>query len=348
MKKFRSMLTISMIILVAVTSLLSILFAILTVNGRFLEREEMQHVMFGLAAGDLMLIILLAIILTIGFILVTRSMMRPIVDLERAINRIKAGDYNVKVKVSNRSAEMQELIENFNLMVEQLKGNEYLHKDFSSNISHEFKTPLAIIKGYADLLEEGNLSEEEQKNYAKHISRESKRLSALTANLLKISSLDNDKGLGKTTVFSLDEQIRQTVLSMETKWVEKNINVSLDLQDISVSGEEELLNQVWFNLLDNAIKFTEPRGSIEIVANKTGDEIVVDISDTGIGMDDETLKNIYKQFYRGNTDKRYEGNGLGLSLVYRIVNIHGGTIEAESLPGTGTCFTITLPSGTHK
>lgn len=348
MKKFRSMLTISMVILVVVTSFLSVLFAILAVNGRFLERTEMRPMMFGLAAGDVLLLILLATMLATGFILVMRSIIRPVVDLERAINKIIAGDYDVKVKVNNKSAEIRELVENFNLMVEQLKSNEYLHKDFSSNISHEFKTPLAIIKGYADLLEEGNLTEEEQQNYAKYISRESKRLSVLTANLLRISSLDNDKVHGKITSFSLDEQIRQTVLSMASKWEEKGIKIDIQLKEINFSGEEELLNQVWFNLLDNAIKFTEPKGNVTITAESDTDAITVEISDTGIGMDDETLQNIYKQFYRGNTDKRYEGNGLGLSLVQRIIALHDGTIEAESLIGTGSCFTVTLPVNGNK
>ena len=230
MRKFRSMLTFSVITLVLITVFLSVLFAILTVNGRFLERAYMRHMMFGLAAGDVLLILLLVTAITAGFVFVMRSMMRPIVDLEHAVSKIKAGDYNVKIKVNNRSAEIKELLENFNLMVEQLKSNEYLHKDFSSNISHEFKTPLAIIKGYADLIAEGDLTEEEQQNYAEYISRESKRLSVLTANLLRISSLDNDKVHGKTTIFSLDEQIRQTVLSMEANWVEKDIEMDLDLK----------------------------------------------------------------------------------------------------------------------
>lgn len=347
MKKFRSRLSIAVVILVFVTSFLSVLFAILTVNGRFLERPEMRHVMFGLAAGDLFLLIILILIITIGFILVFRAMMQPILQLDRAVEKVTAGDYNVKVDTYNKPNEIAELLNNFNTMVEQLSHNEYLHKDFSSNISHEFKTPLAIIKGYADLLEEGELSAEEQQNYARYISRESKRLSVLTTNLLRISSLDNDKVHGKASNFLLDEQIRQSVLDLESKWSEKAIKIDLNLRKIPFTGEEELLNQVWFNLLDNAIKFTEPKGNITISAIKDGDDAVVEISDTGIGMDDETLKNIYKQFYRGNTDKRYEGNGLGLSLVQRIVALHKGTIEAESVQGVGTSFIVELPIKHH-
>lgn len=344
MRRFRSRLSIAVVILVLVTSFLSVLFAILTVNGKFLERPQMRHMMFGLAAGDLFLLIILVLIIAIGFILVFRSMMQPILQLDRAVEKVTAGDYNVKVDTYNKPDEIAELLDNFNKMVEQLNYNEYLHKDFSSNISHEFKTPLAIIKGYADLLEEGNLTEEEQRNYAGYISRESKRLSTLTANLLSLSSLDYDSIHGRKTEFLLDEQIRQAVLNMEAKWLEKDIEINLDLQEIRFRGEEDLMNQIWFNLLDNSIKFTEPRGKISITAGKANDKIIVSVEDNGVGMSQETLKHIYEQFYRGDTAKRYEGTGLGLSLTQRIVQLHDGKISAESKPGEGTKFTITLPN----
>lgn len=270
--------------------------------------------------------------------------MRPILELDKAVKKVTAGDYNVKLRTYNRAEEMVELLDNFNIMVEQLKNNEYLHKDFSSNISHEFKTPLAIIKGYADLLEEGNLTEEEQRNYAGYISRESKRLSTLTANLLSLSSLDHDKIHGRKNSFSLDEQIRQSVLNMEAKWLEKSIEIDLDLDEMRFTGEEELINQVWFNLLDNAIKFTDDGGKISISAKSNGESINIKFTDTGVGMDRETLEHIYEQFYRGDTAKRYDGTGLGLSLVQRIIQLHDGRISAESKPGEGTTFTIILPN----
>ena len=260
MRRFRSRLSIAVVILVLVTSFLSVLFAILTVNGKFLERPQMRHMMFGLAAGDLFLLIILVLIIAIGFILVFRSMMQPILQLDRAVEKVTAGDYNVKVDTYNKPDEIAELLDNFNKMVEQLNYNEYLHKDFSSNISHEFKTPLAIIKGYADLLEEGNLTEEEQRNYAGYISRESKRLSTLTANLLSLSSLDYDSIHGRKTEFLLDEQIRQAVLNMEAKWLEKDIEINLDLQEIRFRGEEDLMNQIWFNLLDNSKDLVNTNG----------------------------------------------------------------------------------------
>lgn len=348
MRKFRSRLSIAMVTLVMVTSFLSVLFAILTVNGRFLERPQMRHMMFGLAAGDLFLLIILIMALAAGFTIIVRSMMQPILQLDRAVEKVTEGDYSVKIDTYNKPVEMAGLLDNFNKMVEQLSYNEYLHKDFSSNISHEFKTPLAIIKGYADLLEEGVLTEEEQKNYARYISRESKRLSTLTANLLSLSSLDYDRIHGRKTNFSLDEQIRQTVLNMEAKWLEKNIGIELDLQQVYFTGDEELLNQVWFNLLDNAIKFTEAGGKVSITASKRDNIIEVSVADTGTGMDAETLRHIYEQFYRGDTAKRYEGTGLGLSLVQRIIQLHDGRISAESKPGEGTKFTITLPTGKNK
>lgn len=343
MKKFRSRLSIAMVILVMVTAFLSVLFAILTVNGKFLERPQMRHMMFGLAAGDLFLLIILVMALAVGFTMIVRSMMQPILQLDRAVEKVTAGDYSVKIDTYNKPDDIVELLNNFNTMVEQLRYNEYLHKDFSSNISHEFKTPLAIIKGYADLIEEGDLTDEELKNYAGYISRESKRLSTLTANLLSLSSLDYDKIHGRKSCFCLDEQIRQAVLNMEAKWLEKDIEIDLDLNEVYFTGEEELLNQIWFNLLDNAIKFTEPGGRISITALKKDSSIVCQIADTGVGMSLETLKHIYEQFYRGDTAKRYEGTGLGLSLVQRIIQLHDGRIFAESKVGEGTKFTISLP-----
>lgn len=340
MRKFRSTLSIAMVALVVLTALLASMLAIMIVNGRFLERPEMRHVMFGLAAGDLIVLIIIIMIIASGFILIMRSMMQPILQLDKAVEQVIAGDFNISIDTYNKHDDIAELLNNFSRMVEQLKNNEYLHKDFSSNISHEFKTPLAIIKGYADLLQEENLNEEDRLNYAEYISRESKRLSMLTANLLSLSSLDYEKIHGRKVNFSLDEQIRQTVLNMEAKWIEKNIDVELELEDIYFTGEEELLNQVWFNLLDNAIKFTEKGGKIYISAIEDKDEIIVKVADNGVGMDGETLKHIYEQFYRGDTAKRYEGTGLGLSLVQRIINIHDGSISAESMLNEGTTFTI--------
>lgn len=343
MKKFRSRLSIAMVVLVLVTSFLSVMFAILTVNGKFLERPQMRHMMFGLAAGDLFLLITLVMVLAAGFTIIVRSMMQPILQLDRAVEKVTEGDYSVKVDTYNKPDDIVELLNNFNTMVEQLRNNEYLHKDFSSNISHEFKTPLAIIKGYADLIEEGKLTEEEQRNYAGYISREAKRLSTLTANLLRLSSLDYEGLHGKKVRFSLDEQIRQAVLNMEARWIEKDIEIDLDLSEIFFTGEEDLLNQVWFNLLDNAIKFTEENGHIEIVALQSEKDIIITIADTGVGMDLETMKHIYEQFYRGDTAKRYEGTGLGLSLVQRIIQLHDGMISVESVVGEGSKFTIVFP-----
>lgn len=343
MKKFRFWLTVAMIVLACMTSLLSVIFAILVVDRQFLEREEVRYMMFGLAAGDLLLLLLIVTALATGFVFVMRSMLRPIVEMERAISKVTAGDYNVRVRTSGWPGEIGELLQKFNLMVEQLRSNEFLHKDFTSNISHEFKTPLAIINGYADLLEEGELSDEERRDYANHISRESKRLSTLTADLLRMSSLDNEKPRGRKTRFLLDEQIRQAVLNMEAKWEEKGISIELDLKELYFTGDEELINIVWSNLINNAIKFTEPGGSISITARKGYDRLTVIITDTGIGMDEETIKHIYEQFYRGRTDGKYEGSGLGLSIVQRIVLLHEGHIAVESMPGEGSRFIVTLP-----
>ena len=343
MIKFRARITVAVVVLVCITSFLSAVLAIMTVNGHFLDRPEMRYVLFGLATGDVLLLLLVVILLVTGFILAIRPTVRPIVELDRAMKRVMAGDYDVKVKIRNRSDEMSRLQENFNIMVEQLKNNEYLHKDFSSNISHEFKTPLSIIKGYADLLEEGELAEEEQRLYAGLISAESARLTTLTTNLLQLSRLDHDAIPGRQRAYYLDEQIRQAVLGMEAKWAAKELEIDLDLEEVYFAGQEELLNLVWLNLLDNAVKFTDDGGEIIITLRKHEGNVAVAVADNGIGMSPETMKRIYDRFYRGDTEKRYEGAGLGLSLVQRIVQLHGGKIRVESIPSEGTAFTVTLP-----
>ena len=179
--------------------------------------------------------------------------------------------------------------------------------------------------------------------YSGQIARESGRLTSLTSNLLKLSSLDYNETHMRRTQFSLDEQIRQVVLAMEARWSAKNIVMDLELKDIEFIGEEELMNQVWMNLIDNAVKFTPEGGKITVMAVKTKEQISVTVEDDGIGMSEETMNHVFEQFYRGDTENRYEGSGLGLSLVQRIVSLHGGSVLVESVQGSGSIFMVTLP-----
>lgn len=342
MRKLRARVIAVMMIIVGISCTISICVTVMAMNG-FFEGRTIERMVMGMAVRDVILILLLLVAIGLWIYTVTHNATNPMKEVSSAMRKIADGDYNVELYTGETGKEFMQLEADFNAMVTQLKNNEYLHKDFSSNISHEFKTPLAIIKGYADLLQSDNLSDEDRKLYSGQIAQESRRLTSLTSNLLKLSSLDYNETHMKLTRFSLDEQIRQVILGMETKWSEKNIRMDLELRKIEFTGEEELLIQVWMNLLDNAIKFTPEGGKISVVAMKTKDEITVTIEDDGIGMSEETMNHIFEQFYRGDTENRYEGSGLGLSLVQRIVNLHKGSVLVESVQGSGSIFMITLP-----
>lgn len=342
MRKLRARIIAVMMIIVGISCTISICVTVLHMNG-FFEGRTIQKMVLGMAVRDVILILLVLAAIGLWVYTVTHNATNPMKEISNAMRKIADGDYDVHLVTGEDGREFMQLENDFNAMVIQLKNNEYLHKDFSSNISHEFKTPLAIIKGYADLFQSDQLTDEERKLYSGQIAQESKRLTSLTSNLLKLSSLDYNETHMKKTRFYLDEQIRQVVLAMESRWVDKNIDMDLELQNVEFVGEEELMNQVWMNLIDNAIKFTPEGGKITVMTMKSKDEISVTIEDTGIGMSEETMNHVFEQFYRGDTENRYEGSGLGLSLVQRIVNLHGGTVLVESVEGSGSIFMVTLP-----
>ena len=342
MRKLRARIIAVMMVIVGISCTISIFATILSMNG-FFEGRTIQKMVLGMAVRDVVLILLLLAAVGLWVYTVTHNATNPMAEISRAMRKIADGNYDVKLVTGEGGKEFIQLEKDFNAMVSQLKNNEYLHKDFSSNISHEFKTPLAIIKGYSELLQSDNLSEEERKMYSGQIARESGRLTSLTSNLLKLSSLDYNETHMKRTQFSLDEQIRQVVLAMEAKWSAKRIVMDLELKDIDFTGEEELMNQVWMNLIDNAIKFTPEGGKITVMTVKTKEQISVTVEDDGIGMSEETMNHVFEQFYRGDTENRYEGSGLGLPLVQRIVNLHGGSVLVESIQGSGSIFMVTLP-----
>jgi signal transduction histidine kinase len=229
-------------------------------------------------------------------------------------------------------------------MAKELQSNEYLKKDFISNVSHEFKTPLSVIRGYAKLLSEDDIEGVQRKEYATLILKESERLSDLASNILRLSKIDNQELVVKRSKFLLDEQIRQAVLLLEPKWKKKDVRFDIGLDKTFYEGDEELLSQVWVNLLDNAIKFIHENGKIDIEMLHMPGAVCVKISDNGIGMDAYTRERIFEHFFQGDFSHSKEGNGLGLSIVRRIVELHGGKIEVQSEPGKGSVFEVWLPA----
>lgn len=267
---------------------------------------------------------------------------KPILRLNKAIQEVTKGNFDVHVE-NNSSDEVGQLTKNFNKMTQELKRIEYLRKDFINSVSHEFKTPLASIQGFAKLIQKGNLSEEERQEYSDIIVEETTRLSRLSSNILRLSSLDNQEIIDRKTLFSLDEQIRKTILLLEHEWSIKSIDLDIELAEVQYQGDEELLQQVWINLLNNAVKFSHENGRITVRLNKTASSVKVEISDTGIGMSEETMQRIFERFYQGDKARSSEGNGLGLPLVKRILDLCNGSIQVRSRLNEGSTFTVELP-----
>ena len=282
---------------------------------------------------------------TLFSIVVSKQILRPVDDLIRATERIARGDFSTPVPVRFRKNQFSQLITSFNDMERELSGIEIFRKDFIGNVSHEFKTPLNAIRGYVRELSDPALSPSEREEYIRIISEACDRLTRMTTEILLLSKLENQRFVSERESFDLTEQIRDVILLFEREWAKKEIELSLDLDEtVTYSSNPEMLSHVWENLLGNAIKFCPPHGGVIRVACRRGaDGVSVTVSDNGAGMDEETKKHIFEAFYQGDSSHKAEGNGLGLSLVRRIVDLHGGRCEVLSSPGEGATFTVTLP-----
>lgn len=269
----------------------------------------------------------------------------PMVKLNEAMKKVAEGDFTVRMNETGMFREVREMIRNFNIMAGELGANKIIHTDFTRNVSHEIKTPLSAIEGYATLLQNPEISEETRSEYCEKIIRSTRRLSNLSSNVLMLSKLENNTMTIPKKRFSLDEQLRQVVLMYEDIWTEKNIDIDIDDEDrhIDFYGSEELLFQAWQNLIGNALKFTPESGTVRIILRKTDATITVRIRDNGLGIPKEAQKRIFEKFYQGDHSHASNGNGLGLAITYQIVKLHSGEITVESEPEKGTEFTVILP-----
>ncbi|WP_379131737.1 ATP-binding protein [Paenibacillus sp. sgz500958] len=273
-----------------------------------------------------------------------RKILAPITSLSEAAKEVAKGNFSVELSYEDhRVRELGEMAANFNKMTQELSGIETLRNDFVVNVSHEFKTPIAAIEGYAALMQSEDLTLEERREYSRLIMESTKQLSSLSSNILKLSKLENQEFVLEQSQFDLDEQLRHALLFLEPKWSEKNLELDIDLAPVRYHGSEELLMQIWLNLLGNAFKFTDPGGEITVTLRPTTDGVTVRIADTGTGMSEEVQKHIFEKFYQGDRSRSAEGNGLGLPLVRRILDLCGGSISVESTPGVGSAFTVVLP-----
>ena len=292
---------------------------------------------------------LLLVSLLVGTILATIGgdyLLRPLRRLTIATKEIAAGNFNVQVNVSG-SKELERLAESFNEMARELGKIETLRADFVSNISHEYKTPVASIKGFAKRLMKNNLSDEQRIEYLKIIIFESERLARLSGNVLLLSNLETGERDTAQTTFFLDEQLRKLVLLLEPQLQKKQLTIELDLDPIQIMANEEMLQHVWLNILGNAIKFSHEKGIVEVILKSEEKNAVVSVIDHGIGMDEGVKKQMFEKFYQGDRSRATAGNGLGMSLVKRILDIETGRITVDSSPNEGTRFTVSLPHNTN-
>ncbi|SES63202.1 Signal transduction histidine kinase [Natronincola peptidivorans] len=317
---------------------------LLMVDDSYVQISLHPHNNIFTIVGSRVWFTLLSFIL-IGSILIALSgkrVVKSIIELTFATKEVAKGNFDIQVK-NKSDDEIGQLAQNFNKMTRELKNIEYLRKDFITSVSHEFKTPIASIQGFTKLLQKENLSDEEKREYTNIIVEETTRLSNLSSNILKLSKLENQEILDKKFVFSLDEQIRKSILLLEHQWSSKNIEFDIELNKIQYLGDEELLQQVWINLIDNAIKFSHSNSLIKISLKQTDEYVKAKVTDYGIGMNEETMIRIFEKFYQGEKGHSYEGNGLGLSLVKRILDIYSGSIYVESKLNKGSTFTVELP-----
>lgn len=273
-----------------------------------------------------------------------RRILGPITGLSEAAKEVAKGRFNAVLPYeSHKIRELGEMAANFNKMVQELNSIETLRNDFVVNVSHEFKTPLSAIEGYAALMQDPALTPEERRDYSRLIMESTRQLSSLCSNVLKLSKLEQQAVIVEKEEFRLDEQIRQALLLLEPQWSGKNLALDIDMEPLLFRGSEEMLMQVWLNLLGNAVKFSYDGGSVTVRLSSRSGCVHAVIADDGIGMGEEVQRHIFDKFYQGDPSRTAEGNGLGLPLARRIVSLYRGDIQVQSAPGEGAVFTVTLP-----
>lgn len=272
---------------------------------------------------------------------------KPVERILDATHKITRGDFSVRIEplhpIASRN-EFDAIIEDFNKMAEELSTTETLKTDFIANVSHEIKTPLAVIQNYATMLQDPFLTQQQRIKYAENISASSKRLSSLITNILKLNKLENQQIFPKKAPFNLGEQLCECMLLFEDEWEKKQLKIKCDIDDdIIIKSDKELLELVWVNILSNAVKFNRDGGEIFVSLKVKGKQAEVKISDTGCGMNEEIGKHIFEKFYQGDSSRATNGNGLGLALVKRVIDITGSEIQVESELDKHTTFTVLLP-----
>jgi len=310
-------------------------------------REFTQNEITLAAQITMINVVLLSIVMaTIDYLRRKFTVERPVKRITDATSKMIEGDFSVRIEPTTKLGtddSFNEIIECINKMAEELSGVETLRTDFIANVSHEMKTPLSVIQNYGTLLQTPDLSEEKRIEYAQAITESSRRLADMMTNILKLNRLENQNIYQTFSTFDLGEQLSESLLGYENVWERKNIEIETDIaESVTVNADAELLLLVWNNLFSNAFKFTDDGGKVTLTLTADEKYATVKISDTGCGMSADVGAHIFEKFYQGDTSRATQGNGLGLALVKRVVDITQGEIGVESAVGVGTTFTVRI------
>ena len=313
----------------------------------FMQIQEKKLIYIVLSMLTYIVVISAAVCMLFAFIR-NRVLMQPVYLLCEAAKRVAQGDFTVRLaprRTDGKKDEFDVLFDDFNTMTAELASTEMLKNDFVANASHELKTPLSVIRNYATLLQSEHLSDAERAMYSERIGAAAARLSALVSDILQVNRLENQKIKPNMQPFNLSEALSRCILNYDALFDEKALELAADLDsDLIVTSDENLLDTVWNNLISNAIKFTPAQGSITIRTAQADDAVLISVSDSGCGMDEASMRHIFDKFYQIDTSHATEGNGLGLALVKRILDLLDGDISVTSAPAQGSTFTVRLPA----
>ena len=339
-KRFRFRFNLQLYFTLIVMAEIAISVVVAVILGVFLNLVAKGNILLPLTVWQVLLSLLIGASISA---LLGKWFFGPITQLSDAMKKVADGDFSVRLTADKGIREIEDIYANFNLMAKDLGATEILQTDFVSNVSHEFKTPINAIEGYATLLQGDENLSPEMEQYVEKILFNTKRLSGLVGNILLLSKVDNQVIQSRVSTFRLDEQIRQSVVLLEPKWEEKDLEFDVDLERVEYTGDESMLMHVWNNIIGNAIKFDPQGGYVGIKMKQRDGEITVTVEDSGPGVDEEAKKHIFDRFYQADSSHKEEGNGLGLALVKRIVDANKGRVTVENRIAGGCRFTVVLP-----
>lgn len=345
MKKIKS-LNVYMVLLVlfimVMSSIMSAIILILLFKINLLSHDQLTPLVISFIALLVSIILGICISAFVG-----KRILKPMNELIQATKIVAKGDFSVRVTEVDNII-LADLLKSFNIMIEELGSIELFRKNFINNFSHEFKTPIVSIRGFAKQLTMDSITDDLRKEYANIIVHEAERLTSISSNILLLTKFEHQQIISDQNIFDLDEQIRRCIILLEPQWSKKNLEFILDLEDMSYYSNEEMLSLVWINVLSNAIKFSYDHGQIYVKLRESLDNVHVEIRDQGVGIKSKDIHHIFETFYQCDSSHKEEGNGLGLSLVKRIVELCDGEIHVTSVKNSGTTFLIELPKHRNK